>query len=224
MLFRFITLSSAVVLPANPLAHLQGFRPDQLAPLGLIVGVPQLVLGSVVALLLYQRWVDGRHVFALGLLCISAACWLGAQVDADWMVAQWRPAQVLQAIGQPMAIVALLFLATSVVQPMEGPSVSGIVNTLRALGTLCSGAAVGQFLQDRSAFHADMLIDTLGQLNPLGAGASATASLTALSEQAAVLSAADVYRVFGTLALLMVPVVLCLQHIPAPQTRTPLSP
>ena len=40
------------------------------------------------------------------------------------------PAQLLYALGLPLAIVPLLFLATSVVQPAEGPFVAGIVDIL----------------------------------------------------------------------------------------------
>lgn len=86
--------------------------------------------------------MDARHVFAAGLALIGLSCFRGAQVDASWMWEQFVPIQIMQAIGQPMAVVSMLFLATSVVQPMEGPYVSGFVNTLRALSTLLGGALV----------------------------------------------------------------------------------
>lgn len=217
-----MTMATAVTLPANLLGRLQGFRMEQMAPIGLIVGLPQLVLGPAVALLLYRRWVDARHVFAAGLACIAAACWLGADVTSEWMVPQLMWAEILQAIGQPMAVIALLFLVTSVVQPMEGPSVAGIVNTFRAFSSVLGGALIGQLTTVRSHFHAEMLLDHAGRLLPRlpppDPGASTLAAM--VSQQAGVLAAADVYRVFGWLALLLIPVVLKLQYIPAPvQTR-----
>ncbi|KFX28374.1 MFS transporter [Ralstonia solanacearum] len=217
-----MTMATAVTLPANLLGRLQGFRMEQMAPIGLIVGLPQLVLGPAVALLLYRRWVDARHVFAAGLACIAAACWLGADVTSEWMVPQLMWAEILQAIGQPMAVIALLFLVTSVVQPMEGPSVAGIVNTFRAFSSVLGGALIGQLTTMRSHFHAEMLLDHAGRLLPRlpppDPGASTLAAM--VSQQAGVLAAADVYRVFGWLALLLIPVVLKLQYIPAPvQTR-----
>lgn len=81
--FMLIAMASAVALPAASLAQLQGFRLLQTAPIGLIVGVPQLVLGSLVALLLYQKWVDGRHVFAAGLALMAAACYFGARFTSE---------------------------------------------------------------------------------------------------------------------------------------------
>src|SRR3546814_8999680 len=67
--------------------------------------------------------------------------------------------QTLQAFGQPMAVVSLLFLCTSVVHPSEGPYVSGNINTLRALGSVFGGAVVGQLVTVRQRFHAEMLLD-----------------------------------------------------------------
>ena len=100
------------------------------------MALPQLVLGSVVALLLYQKWVDARLVFAAGLALIALACLSGSQLTADWNREQFVVAQTLQAFGQPMAVVSMLFLITSVVQPEEGPYISGTINALRAFGSL----------------------------------------------------------------------------------------
>jgi len=218
--------ATAVTLPANVLSQLQEFRFEQSADLGLIVGLPQLVLGSCVAMLLYQRWVDARHVFATGLACIAAACWLGSGITSEWMVAQFARAEVLYAIGLPMAIISLLFLGTSVLQPSEGPYVAGIVNTLRAFGSVLGGAVIGELAVVRSHFHTEMLLDHAGHLlvrlpsSDAGLGALAQA----IAQQASVLAAADIYRVFGVLAALLVPVVLKLQHVPAPLVaRTPTA-
>ncbi len=218
--------ATAVTLPANVLSQLQGFRMEQSAALGLIVGLPQLVLGTCVALLLYQRWVDARHVFATGLACIAAACWLGSGITSEWMVEQFVIAEVLHAIGQPMAIISLLFLATSVVQPTEGAYVSGIVNTFRAFGAVLGSAVIGQLMAVRGRFHSEMLLDNAGHL--LARLPSSDAGLGTLAaivtQQANVLAAADIYRVFGLLALLLVPVVLRLQYVPAPVVaRTPAA-
>jgi MFS transporter, DHA2 family, multidrug resistance protein len=220
-----VTMSTGVALPTNTLAHLQTFRMAQLAPLGLAIGLPQLLLGPAVALLLYQRWVDARYLFSLGLVCIALACWMAADITSEWMVSELVWMQVLQAIGQPMAVVSLLFLATSVVQPMEGPSVAGTVNTLRALGTIFSGALISQLMTVRGTFHADMLLDNAGQwLGSHGGDTSAISGLGSLvGEQASVLSTADIYRLFAVIAVLLIPLVLSLKYIPAPLTQ-PVTP
>jgi DHA2 family multidrug resistance protein len=220
-----LCMSVSVALPANTLAHLQGFRLAQTQSLGLIIALPQLLLGPAVAVLLYQRWVDARYLFALGALCIAAACGLAANISSEWQVQQLLAAQVLQALGQPMAVIALLFLGTSVVQPMEGPYVSGIINTLRALGTLVGSSLVGELLHRRGQFHAEMLLDQAGRWlshMPQQLPAHLGSLSASVAEQASVLATADVYRVFGLLALLLVPLALCLQHIAAPVLTPPL--
>src|SRR3546814_19725520 len=110
------------------LGPLQSYRPLQMAPIGLIVALPQLVLGTVVALFLYRKWVDARFVFAGGLLLTALACFSGAQLTSDWNRDQSVIAQTRQAFDQPMAVVSLLFLCTSVFHPSEGPYVSGKIN------------------------------------------------------------------------------------------------
>ncbi|WP_288254914.1 MFS transporter [uncultured Hydrogenophaga sp.] len=214
--------ATAVALPINVLSQLQGFRMAQSADLGLLVALPQLLLGSGVAVLLSRRGIDARHVFAAGLACIAVACWLGSQLGSAWMVAQFVPAQLFYALGLPLAIVPLLFLATSVVQPAEGPSVAGIVNTFRAFGAVLGGAIVGQLGWVRGRFHEEALLGHAGlQLSRLP---QSTPGLDALAQvvaqQAGVLAAADVYLALGVMALLLVPLVLRLQHVPAQQTAS----
>ena len=213
-----MVMATAVTLPASVLGQLQGFRMQQSAAIGLMVGLPQLVLGPCVALLLYRRWVDARHVFAAGLACMAAACWLASGITSEWMVHQFLWAEILQAVGQPMAMVALLFLVTSVVQPMEGPFLAGMVNIVRVFSATVGGAVIGQLTAVRTRFHTDMLLDSAAQAMPrlpLSDPSLATLSST-VAQQAGVLATADVYRVFAVLALLLIPAVLKLQYIPAP--------
>jgi len=213
-----VVLLSGSLLPADYLGHAWHFRTPHLAVIGLEVGLPQFVIGPLVSWLLYKQWVDARYMFAAGLILIAGACLAGAQLTPDWMAAEFLFPQALQAFGQPMAVIALLFLATSVVQPMEGPQVSGIVNALRAFGTLFGSAVVGRLLAVREAGHANVL---LGQAAHARHGAAASPELFAevaqrVSHQAFVLAIADAYLVLGALALLLVPLVLSLQYIPPP--------
>lgn len=224
-----MVMATAVTLPASALGQLQGFRLEQTATIGLMVGVPQLLLGSCVALLLYQRRVDARYVFAMGLACMAAACWLASSITGEWMVQQFLWAEILHAIAQPMAFVAILFLITSVVQPMEGPFLAGMVNIVRVFSATVGAAIIGQLTTVRSRFHTEMLFDNAAQVLPslpLSDPSLVTLSSTVL-QQANVLATADIYRVFAVLALLLIPVVLKLQYIPAPvvnQTAQAVQP
>lgn len=221
-----IIMSSAVVLPTNTLMHLHHFRLEQIAGIGLMVGLPQLVLGSVVALLLYQKWVDARYLFALGLSCIALACWLCTRITPDWMLDQFIPAELLHMIGQPLAVVSMLFLGTSVVQPMEGPFVSGIINTLRALGTVFGSSMVSQYLSRQSQIHYEHLLDQAALHSLQSQQTSGQLARLALefSQQASILATADIYRIFALVSLLLIPFVLCLKYVPAPQLLSPSPP
>ncbi|HEY4370589.1 MAG TPA: MFS transporter [Burkholderiales bacterium] len=216
---------SGSFLPAADLGALRGYRALQSAPIGLIIALPQLLFGPLVALLLYRKWADARIVCATGLALLAAACLLGSRLTSDWVWQQFAWAQMLQAVGQPMTVVALLFLATSVVQPAEGPYVSGIINTLRAAGVLFGSAVVGQFSAVRSRFHAEMLLDhaarAAGALQPAADPGQLAA---ALNGQAFVLATADAYRVLGALALALIPLALLMQYIPAPAVKPAASP
>ncbi|TBU96251.1 MFS transporter [Stutzerimonas kirkiae] len=221
-----VTMSSAVVLPANVLGGLQGFRMQQSASLGLLVGLPQLLLGSCVALLLYQRRVDARHVLASGMACMAVACWLASGITEEWMVRQFLWPTLLHMIGQPLAMVAMLFLMVSVVQPMEGPFMAGMVNIVRVLSTILGGAFIGQLTALRSRFHFEGLRDQAGNLLPqwTAFGTEPGTLAETFARQASVLAAADVYRLIGLLALLSIPLILKLQYIPAPVVPRPLQP
>lgn len=222
-----VVLLSGSLLPSAFLTHIHGFRTPYIAVLGLTVGLPQLVLGPFVSFLLYKRWMDARYMFAAGLLCMAMACLIGSQVTSAWMASEFLAVQILQAIGQPMAVISTLFLATSVVQPMEGPVISGIVNVLRALGTVSGAAIVERLIVVREHVHANVLLDRAVRVGagvePLHGGANG--SLPHLAErivhQAFVLSIADAYLVLGLLAVALVPFVLNLQYIKPPALNKP---
>lgn len=221
-----VVMSSGAALPVAYLGAVQGYRALQSAPIGLIVSLPQLVLAPVVALLLYRRWVDARKMMALGLALMALACLLGARLTSNWIWTEFVWAQALQCLGQPMAVVSLLFLVISVVQPMEGPYVAGTVNTIRSLGMLLGGALVSQLVTLRGRFHAEMLIDRAGLAHHSPAGSLDPTPLAALvQQQSFVLATADAYHVLGIAALLLIPMTLYLQYIPAPaKMPTPSAP
>ena len=108
LLFMFMLFASGVTLPAKILGNLQGFRMPEIASLGLVVAWPQWLLGPGVALLIQRRWADARHLFAAGMLLIALACILASALTGEWMVRQFLWVQILQAVGQALAVVSLL--------------------------------------------------------------------------------------------------------------------
>ncbi|EQB33937.1 MULTISPECIES: MFS transporter [Sphingomonadales] len=215
-----IVLLSGVLLPALYLGAIQDYRPLQTAPVGLIVALPQLVLGFFVAAILYQKWVDARVVFVLGLFTIALACLEASQLTSDWNWRQFVLPQALQAIGQPLVVVSTLFLITSVVRPDEGPSVSGMINTLRVFGTLIGSALIQQLVTVRGRFHTEMLLDHAAFIgNSLPQQPDPSSLMGIIGSQGLVLATADAYRVLGVLAVLLIPIVFLLNYIPAPDLK-----
>jgi DHA2 family multidrug resistance protein len=100
--------------------------------------------------------------------------------------------------------------------------VSGVVNTLRAFGSLLGAGLVGQLVTVRGRFHADALLDHAGLvLNSLALAPEPFQLAGIVGQQAQVLSVADAYRALGVLALLLIPLALRLTHIPAPSSTPP---
>lgn len=217
-----IVLLSGSLLPSAFLADIHGFRSPYIAGLGLTVGLPQLILGPIVSFLLYRQWMDARYMFAAGLICLSTSCLIASRVTSAWMAPEFLAIQVLQAVGQPMAVVSMLFLATSVVQPMEGPVISGIVNVLRALGTVSGAAMIERLIVVRERTHANIILDRAihSGAHTSNIHADGVEHLHHLAErvihQAFVLSIADAYLVLAVLAVALVPFVLNLQYIKPP--------
>ncbi len=218
-----IAMQASSLLPVQYLSQVQGYRALQNAPLGLIVGLPQLVLGPAVALLLYRKWVDARIVLSLGLCLIACTCLLSAKLTSSWNGEQFVHIQILFALGLPMAIVPQLFLGTAIVVPSEGAYVSGTVNTLRVLGILLGGAITGQLLSVRARFHTEMLLDRLGGATGTTAVSDAVRLFGEIGHQASVLATADTYRVLGWLTLALIPLALYLHYVPAPDIDSHFS-
>jgi len=221
-----VALLAGSLLPAEYLREIHGFRTPYVATIGLSIGLPQLILGPAVSFLLYKKWMDARYMFAGGLALLAGSCVTGSQITSDWIAHDFIIGQTMQAFGQPMAVIAMLFLATSVVQPMEGPTVSGIVNVLRAFATLSGGAVLDRLITVREKMHSNVILDAgvnagaIAPVNSASSGESLGELAGRISHQAFVLSIADAYLVLGVLAVVLIPLVLNLQYIKPPIPNT----
>lgn len=91
------------------------------------------------------------------------------------------------------------------------------MNALRALGSLLGAALVGRLDLLRDHFHSTILTDRLGAVvNQLPSQADVASASTAIGAQVTALTAADIYRALGCLALALVPAGLLFNRIPAP--------
>jgi MFS transporter, DHA2 family, multidrug resistance protein len=192
----------------------------------------QLVMLPAMALLLDFERVDSRAVSLIGLGFILASCVGCSFLTIYWNRDQFYFWQLLQAIGQPMVIMSLLMMSTnSLASPAEGPFVSALVNTSRAIAEAASAWLLELIGRWRGALHSDRIIDQVGQdrwrliqsngvlpqypppLMPDGRLRVPNSLETfshAVEQQVAILSASDTFLILGALTVFLMVVVMTL--------------
>lgn len=162
-----VLVLSGSALPASYMESVQGFRAVQVGPLALTIGLPQLIIAPLVATVLNLRWVDSRVILIMGLGLIGMSCYGGSHLTEGWARQNFYGLQIMQAFGQPMAILPVLMGATGVVQPPEGPFASAMFNTVRGFSSVMGTAVVSEFSSQREQFHSNVLLNHVGSLSSL---------------------------------------------------------
>ena len=211
-LFTFLILGqSGSTLPAQYLAGVAGFRPNQIAGLTLVIAMAQLVMLPAIAVLLNYEWVDARWVHLIGLMIIVVSCVGSSFLTIDWQAAQFLFWQGLQAVGQPMVVMSLLLLATNSVKPEEGPFASALVNTPRALAEVTAACLLDLIMRWRGGLHYNRIVDQIGQNAgrlPLPGGPGGAAQV--VQQQSTILTLSDAYLIFAMIAFALAVVCLVL--------------
>ncbi|PRD16396.1 MFS transporter [Pantoea coffeiphila] len=214
--FSLITLGGVLVvlvavpgIPAGYLAEIQGYRPLQTVPLALYVALGQLVALPLVSALCNFTRVDCRWVLACGLGLIAATCYLGSAMTSDWIRDNFYGLQMLQILGQPMAVIPLLMLATNGLPPAEGPFASAWFNTVKGMAAVVGSGVLEGLTTAREHFHSNTLVNQWGNSGQaLSITPSDSEGLSALAEQihvqAVVLASADVYQVMTLLTAILI--------------------
>ncbi|WP_041249292.1 MFS transporter [Gluconacetobacter diazotrophicus] len=248
-----LTLAAVLVLgavtaeiPAVYLEEVRGYRPIQIAPVMLILALPQVLALPLVSALCNIRRVDCRHVLMAGLAIQGLSYFLGTWIDADWVRENFYAMQLLQVASEPMMVIAILMLATMGLGPADGPFISGMFNMTKGVANAIAAGVISALLRRREQFHSTMLLDTYGTnhtaLQSWGDPAQALLAphivdparldwnMTVLlhgeaSEQALILACADIYTIMIGVcaALFMLNLVLPQRVYPprAPSTSAP---
>ncbi len=211
--FSLIALALVLVLavtnlemPSVYLAELRGYRPLQTAPIALAIALPQLLALPLVSALCNIRRVDCRWVMAGGLLLMAASAYGATFVTPDWYRGNFYWLQSLQVLGQPMAVVPILMIATLKLAPTDGPFVSGMFNVVKGFASAIAAGLLSFLETWREHTHSNVLLDHFGgsrlvQAN-WGVGQNDLAGLAnAVRDQALVLANADINRVMACMAV-----------------------
>ena len=232
-LFLFLIISqSGSSVPLQYLQQVQGYRPLQSNLITLEIAALQLVMLPAMALLLDYKRIDSRVVSLVGLGLILASCIGSSFVTVYWNRDQFYIWQLLQAIGQPMVVMPLLMMATNTVtNPADGPFLSALVNTARAIAEAAATWLLELIDRWRDALHSDRIVDQAGQdrwrviqsngvlpqypppLMPDGrlrAPNSLESFSHAVEQQVTILSTSDTFLILGALTVFLMVVVMTL--------------
>ena len=187
-----------MAVPAAFLTAVWDYRPEQIAPIALVVALPQLVVLPLIAALCNLPRVDCRYVFAGGLLLMAISFATGIFITSDWYRATFYPLQALMVFGEPMLVIPILMLATTGLLPSEGPFVSGMFNMVKGLAGALALGFIDIMITWREHTHSQVLLDQYGNsrftlegfhFDYGGLGGFAAA----VRAQAMVLTASDIY-------------------------------
>jgi DHA2 family multidrug resistance protein len=239
--FRSLTLSTGYIIPQY-LTTVQNYRAMEIGGVLAWIALPQFLLAPIVATIL--RFVDARLLMALGFALVGSACFMAGQLTRDWAGGDFLPSQMVQAVGQSLALTSLVWFSVRHLEPSEALTFGAMIQTTRLFGGQLGTAFVQTFLQTREHVYSNLigLHVSMGSLltdqrlqdyvkavaersiGPAEANARATALLArSVQVQANVLSYIDGFMVFGFAALGALLLVLLLRSPPS-QATSPARP
>lgn len=171
--FRFVMLAAVVSIP-NFLGSVQGYLPLQTGHVLLWIAAPQFLLG--LGAMALMRWIDPRLLLAAGFGIVGLACVMDAQLSSVWAGSTFVTAQMVMAVGLPLAFNALVgSLILEVVntgalkRPIDTLTFAGFFQTVRLLGGEMGSTLMGRFISVREQFHSNLLGLGVNLGNPITA-------------------------------------------------------
>lgn len=158
---RLTILSTAFLIPQF-LGAVRGFRALEVGDTLIWIAVPQLVVGPVAAVLL--RYTDPRIVASVGFMLISAACLMVAhRLTPLWGSDQFLPSQLMQAVGQSLALSGVIFFGILHLKPQDALTFGACLQTARLMGGQIGTAFIATLVRVRSQVasnHIGMHVET----------------------------------------------------------------
>jgi MFS transporter, DHA2 family, multidrug resistance protein len=152
---RLTILSTAYAIPQF-LGVVRGFRALQVGQTLLWIAVPQLVMCFTAGYLL--RRTDPRLVASVGFLCICSACLMVAHgLTPDWSTDQFIPSQLLQAVGQGLALSGVIFFAILHLRPQDALTFGATLQMARLMGGEVGQAFIATLIRVRGQIASNHL-------------------------------------------------------------------
>lgn len=179
---RLASLGTAYLVPQYLIA-VRGFRAPEVGDVLIWVAIPQLVAAPLAAILL--RTVDPRWVASTGLLLIGGACFgIADGLTTQWSADQFLFGQLVQALGQTLAISAAIFVGALHLRPADAPTFGAMLQVARLFGGELGLALVVTVVRKSEQVASNLIGDhvvagSVATLGRLQAGAAALATHSA---------------------------------------------
>jgi len=193
---RFAGLGAAFLIPQF-LGSVRGFRSPEIGDVLVWIALPQLVAAPLTVALM--RLFDPRWLAFLGIAMIGLACWITAtHLTSEWSKTDFLATQLMQAIGQTLAISSAIMIGALNLRPASIPTFGVMLQVARLLGGELGVAFIATFVRKAEQTASNLFgvhvqsgaLDTAGRLQSVaewlagrgdGAGAAAARSLGVLA-------------------------------------------
>ncbi|ORE90364.1 MFS transporter [Aurantimonas sp. 22II-16-19i] len=152
--FRVIILSTAYIIPAY-LQVVQGYRALEIGSVLVWIALPQFVLVLPLAFLLGR--IHARWTLGFGTALVALACAMSTALTGQWATADFLPGQVIQAVGQSLALTSLVVLIATSITPKEAVTVGAFIQMCRLFGGEIGIAFMETFLRVREQVHSNLV-------------------------------------------------------------------
>lgn len=177
VLMGYGLFGTVFVLPLY-LAGVHGYNSMQIGIVFMWMGLPQLLLLPVVPRLMTH--IEPRYLVAIGFALFSLSCYMSSGLNINFAGEQLIIPQLLRALGQPLAMVPIIVIATQQVALKDAASASSLFNLLRKLGGAIGIALLATLLDARRTAHSVYINETVNVISVQAHLASLAQSLVEL--------------------------------------------
>jgi DHA2 family multidrug resistance protein len=152
---RLTILSTAFLIPQF-LITVRGYRALEVGQTLIWLAMPQLFICFMAGYLM--RRVDPRFVASCGFILICVGCLMVAHgLTPNWGTDQFLPSQLVQAVGQSLALSGTVFFAILHLRPQDALTFGAAVQTARIMGGEVGLAFITTLLRVRGQVASNLL-------------------------------------------------------------------
>jgi DHA2 family multidrug resistance protein len=152
---RLTILSTAYLIPQY-LGAVRGFRALEVGQTLIWIAAPQLIVCPIAAVML--RRMDPRLVSSFGFILIALACLLVSRgLTPLWSSDEFLPSQLMQALGQSLALSGVVFFAVLHLRPEDAITFGAAIQTARLMGGQIGQAFIVTLVRVRSQTASNLI-------------------------------------------------------------------